>query len=159
VLFNNDDIENSNEELKKKLVGTLNYMAPENFTEEYEITFAVDYWALGVLIYELYTFKVPFDAECTNAIKENIINIKINWEYIDCEETRDNYDNVDNAIDLIKKFLVKNPYERWGDNEFEKIKQHSFFDGFNWNNIKRIREKYIYIYILFLCFPKFYRSL
>lgn len=147
VLFNNDDIENSNEELKKKLVGTLNYMAPENFTEEYEITFAVDYWALGVLIYELYTFKVPFDAECTNAIKENIISIKINWEYIDCEETRDNYDNVDNAIDLIKKFLVKNPYERWGDNEFEKIKQHSFFDGFNWNNIKRIREKYIIDYV------------
>ena len=147
VLFNNDDIENSNEELKKKLVGTLNYMAPENFTEEYEITFAVDYWALGVLIYELYTFKVPFDAECTNAIKENIINIKINWEYINCEETRDNYDNVDDAIDLIKKFLVKNPYERWGDNEFEKIKQHSFFDGFNWNNIKRIREKYIIDYV------------
>ena len=122
-------------------------MAPENFTEEYEITFAVDYWALGVLIYELYTFKVPFYADCTNAIKQNIINVNINWEHIDCKETRYNYDKVDDAIDLIKKFLVKNPYERWGTNEFEKIKEHSFFEGFNWNNIKRIREKYIIDYV------------
>ena len=131
----------------KKIVGTLNYMAPENFTDEYEVSFPVDYWALGILIYELYTFKVPFNASNSGDIKNNIINMKIDWSHIKAEEIRNDYDNVDDAIDLINKFLVKNPEQRWGDQDFEKIKRHKFFEGFSWVNIKEIRERYIIEYV------------
>ena len=131
----------------KKIVGTLNYMAPENFTDEYEISFQVDYWALGILIYELYTFKVPFNAETSSKIKENIINMKIDWSPMKADSLKEDYDNVDDAIDLISKFLVKNPNERWGDEDFEKIKNHRFFKGFSWAGIRDIKENYIREYV------------
>lgn len=121
-----------------KIFGTLNYMAPEMFTNNYEITFAVDYWALGVLIFELYTNKVPFYDSNPKEIKNNIINLKINWSAIDNEENHSKFDNLDDAIDLIKKFLVIDPEKRWGNENFEEIKKHNLFSNFNWNEVKSI---------------------
>lgn len=122
----------------KKIFGTLNYMAPEMFTNNYEITFAVDYWALGVLIFELYTNKVPFYDTNPKKIKNNIINLKINWSVLDNKENHSKFDNLDDAIDLIKKFLVIDPEKRWGNHNFDEIKGHKLFSNFNWSEIKSI---------------------
>ena len=144
----NNEMANSESYLHdNKILGTLNYMAPEMFTGEHDITFAVDYWALGVLIFELYTNKVPFFNSKTTETKNNIMNCNINWSVIDNEEIRSNYTNVDDAMDLIKKLLVINPEERWGDNNIEDIKSHKFFDKFNWSDIKSMTIGEIYLHV------------
>jgi len=143
-----DSSDFSNEEIEEiKTVGTLNYMAPELFTDEYEITPSIDYWAFGVLFYELFTFKVPFYSESQNETKNNIINMKFDWSHFEDENVISTYKNLDDAKDLINKFVVKNPYERWGDNDIDKIKKHKFFNGFNWDNIKNIHDKAVFNFL------------
>ncbi len=128
-------------------VGTLNYMAPELFTGEYEITPSIDYWAFGVLLFELYTFKVPFYSESNEETKNNIINMKFNWSYMDDDDVKNNYKNLNDAKDLIKKFVVKDPDKRWSDDDFDLIKKHKFFKDFNWDNIKNIHDKAVIGYL------------
>jgi len=44
-------------------VGTLMYMAPEQFDDQTDVDCRVDVWGLGVLLYELLTGKLPFHRE------------------------------------------------------------------------------------------------
>ena len=133
-LFNENN--NNNNIHENKIVGTLNYMAPEMFDSDSIITENVDYWALGVLIFELYTNEVPFYSNNNNETIDNIKQLKANWALIDNDKIKEKYPKVLDAIDLIKKFLVLNPSLRWGDNNLTQIKQHAFFEGFSWKNIQ-----------------------
>jgi serine/threonine protein kinase len=45
---------------KNKVVGTADYIAPEILREE-EHTFRIDFWALGIIAYELMTGGLPFN--------------------------------------------------------------------------------------------------
>ena len=130
-----------NEKDDNKIEGTLYYMAPELFTNQFPIGKSIDYWAIGVVIYELFTFKIPFEGETQEITKNNIINYNINWEPIRSEEVIKNYKNyIDCAVDLIKKFIFFNPEQRWGDKNFKEIQNHEFFKGFDWINIKKIKN-------------------
>jgi len=131
-----------------KIEGTLYYMSPELFTGDYPVGKTIDYWAIGIIIFELFTFKVPFEASTQEEAKQNIINYNLNWDPIYSEEVLKHYkDNIDSAIDLIKKFIFFNPNNRWGDNDFEKIKSHEFFKGFDWVNIKSIKSPAVLTYL------------
>ena len=128
-------------------VGTLNYMAPELFTDEYPEGPDIDYWSVGVVLYELYSFKLPFEGETQEETRKNIIEMKINWDNLLNEDIKKQYENINDGIDLIKKFLVKNPNERWGDNHLKDIKNHSFFKGLNWDNIQKIKNAPVMKYL------------
>jgi serine/threonine protein kinase len=124
-----------------KIEGTLYYMSPELFTGDYPVGKPIDYWAIGIIIFELFTFKVPFEAANQEEAKQNIINYNINWDPIYSDDVEKHYkDYIDPAVDLIKKFIFFNPSQRWGDNDFDKIKNHEFFKGFDWANIKSIKS-------------------
>ena len=143
-ISSDSSLKNSNHEHEKddnKTEGTLFYMAPELFTGEYPIGKSIDYWAIGIVIYELFTFKVPFEAETQEKTKQNIIDYNINWEPMYSEEVTKNYKNyIDCTVDLIKKFIFFNPKQRWGDHNFKEIQNHEFFKGFDWVNIKKIKN-------------------
>ena len=68
--------------------------------------------------------------------------MRINWKWIENESVKESYgENVINdAIDLIKKFIVFEPDKRWGDENFEEIKKHPLFKDFSWENIKSIQD-------------------
>jgi serine/threonine protein kinase len=144
---NNSNCSSISNDNENTVVGTLNYMAPELFTEEYEITPSIDYWAFGVLLFELYTFKVPFYSESNEETKNNIINMKFNWSAMDDNDVINNYKNLDDAKDLIKKFIVRDPSKRWGDDDIDLIKKHNFFKDFNWDNIKNHHDKVVIRYL------------
>ena len=64
---------------KKEAVGTLNYMAPELFTDKYTHGGGIDYWAIGDLIFDLYSFSLPLEGKTQEEARNNIIGLKIDW--------------------------------------------------------------------------------
>lgn len=80
------------------LCGTPHYLAPEVITRAgYGIN--ADIWSLGVLIFEFWTGKTPFDAKNPQDIFRNILKLKINWQ-----GTLDGRTRL-----LIKKLLTPDP--------------------------------------------------
>lgn len=133
---------------QKKQNGTLYYMAPEMFVS-FDLTGKVDYWSLGVVIFELFTLKTPFYSEDPNEVKENIKCCNINWDYFEDDDVSGSYldEQLNNAKDLISKFLVIDVKERWGDNEINKIKSHPFFKNFNWETIREVKDFQVLSYV------------
>ena len=131
-----NEIENNIEKQKlsetKKILGTANYIAPEIIIDDGEITEAVDYWALGIILYELFTEALPFYSISVSEIFDNIVNSKIDWEILKNSEFIS-----ENAYDLIKKFLEFEKDKRWSSKNIKNIKEHNFFKGIDWQNIKK----------------------
>jgi protein-serine/threonine kinase len=141
VNFGDDEDEN------KDAVGTLNYMAPELFTDKFPHGSGIDYWAIGVLIFDLYSYSLPFEGKTQEETRNNIINLNIDWNKLINDNIKKVYGNIDPAIDLIKKFLKENPADRWGDKNLDEIKKHKFFEGFNWNDVQNIKSDTVKDYV------------
>ena len=135
------------DEESKEAVGTLNYMAPELFTGKYPEGEGIDYWAVGVLIFDLFSFSLPFEGKTQEETRDNIIGMKINWEKLINENVKKIYGNIDDAVDLIKKFLKENPKDRWGDKNLDEIKRHKFFENFDWDEIQDIKNDTVKEYV------------
>ena len=135
------------DEESKEAVGTLNYMAPELFTGKYPEEGGIDYWAVGVLIFDLFSFALPFEGKTQEETRENIIGLKINWEKLINDKVKKIYGNIDSAVDLIKKFLKENPKDRWGDNNLDEIKKHEFFEDFDWDEVQDIKNDTVKDYV------------
>jgi polo-like kinase 1 len=100
-------------ERKKTLCGTPNYIAPEILTKKGH-GFEVDIWSTGCIMYTLLVGKPPFE---TSSLKETYSRIKAN-EYIIPE------DRVGPAASaLIVSILQKNPAAR---PKIEQILRHDF---------------------------------
>ena len=135
------------EDENKDAVGTLNYMAPELFTDKYQHGSGIDYWAIGVLIFDLYSYSLPFEGKTQEETRSNIIGLKIDWTKLINDNVKKVYGNIDSAIDLINKFLKENPADRWGDNNLDEIKKHKFFEGFNWEDVQNIKNDTVKDYV------------
>ncbi len=121
----------------KKVLGTANYIAPEMIAEEGEITDSVDYWALGVILYELYTEDLPFYSTSVNETLDNIVNCRINWELLQNAEFIS-----EEAFDLIKSFLIFNKDKRWSHKNIKEEDKLVRRENFNKakEEIKKIKK-------------------
>lgn len=94
--------------------GTLYYFAPEVVTNSY-YTKTIDFWALGIFMFELATSQSPFS--------ENQILLKNTFKEIvkKAEKERDwkKHELSDDLKDLINKLLKCEPKERLGANGFD----------------------------------------
>ena len=97
--------------------GTYEYLAPE-IIQGKEYGQAVDWWSLGILIYEMVFRQTPFYSIKQNRMFEKIINGNIIFPGV-----------VDrNLINLIKGLLNRNPSKRYG---FEDVMKHPLFSSFS----------------------------
>ncbi|KAF5208349.1 Serine/threonine-protein kinase [Thalictrum thalictroides] len=116
-------------EKSNSFVGTEEYVAPEIITGKGH-DFGVDWWSLGVVLYEMLYGKTPFRG--INR-KETFYRILTKSPELVGEQT--------DLRDLIKKLLEKDPEKRIS---VEEIKGHDYFKGINWDSIVEIsRPPYI----------------
>lgn len=101
--------------------GTAEYMAPEILKHE-PYSFPVDWWAMGILLYEILFGDTPFYDPSQDTMFMNIIN----------EEPEYPKHGHKAAIDLMKLLLNKDPTQR---PNASAIKAHSFFRGLDWDRI------------------------
>ncbi|KAI3775659.1 hypothetical protein L1987_45408 [Smallanthus sonchifolius] len=105
-------------------VGTHEYLAPEIVSGEGHGS-AVDWWTLGVFIFELFYGVTPFRGMDNELTLANIVARALEFPK----------EPVIPAVakDLISQLLVKDPARRLGSTMgASAIKQHSFFQGVNW---------------------------
>ncbi|KAM9999438.1 hypothetical protein ACTFIY_004527 [Dictyostelium cf. discoideum] len=123
--FTDNSIKNRNKK-NKKCLGTPYYMSPEVINNSgYGKT--VDWWALGIIIFELLSGETPFVGDNLNMVFEKITK----------HTNEINYPTFfsDVAIDLIKKLLQVDQLKRLGANGADEVKRHPFFNGVNWDKI------------------------
>lgn len=111
--------------------GTPEYLAPELLMGKgYNKT--VDWWTLGVLLYEMLTGLPPFYDENTNEMYRKILSEPLHFPSQEIVPPA--------AKDLLTKLLNRNPEERLGANGSAEIKSHPFFHAIDWR--KLLQRKY-----------------
>lgn len=130
-----DDIRHNKMKEKIRLVGTPDYMAPEILEGSGAHNAAVDWWSVGVILFELIVGIPPFNDESQEAVFQNIKEHRIPWDQIKIGEGVDCMS--EDAYDLIKRFLEPDPTKRLGSHGTEEIKGHEFFQDIDWENLRR----------------------
>lgn len=109
----------------KSFCGSLAYLAPEMIKKEGHGK-VMDWYSLGIVIYEMLIGTPPFYANSKEKLFYNI-----QYENLDFPDFIS-----DEAKDLISRLLVKDPCKRLGS-EFGaiEIKSHPWFYGLNWEDV------------------------
>jgi cGMP-dependent protein kinase len=107
------------------IIGTPHYMAPEVITSE-GYTFSVDFWSIGVCIYEFICGAVPF-GECKEDPMEVYLSV-INDDISFPNFVKDNM-----FKNLMRNMLKKNVLTRLCN--LSQIKSHPYLESFDWVNL------------------------
>ena len=106
------------------LCGTPEYIAPEVLLNKGHGK-GVDWWTLGILMFEMLAGQPPFCDDDPMGIYQQILSGKLNFPRF--------FDR--NAKALIKRLLTSDLTKRYGclKNGAEDIKQHKYFAGMEWD--------------------------
>ena len=112
--------------------GTPGYMAPEAIINKPH-DFCVDYFALGVIVYELMMEERPYQGKNRKEIKEQMFTLEIKLDNNDMpEDWKD-----DNILDFINRLLKRKKQKRLGYNGCKEIKNHPWFKDIKWEQIEK----------------------
>ncbi|XP_055707636.1 serine/threonine-protein kinase N isoform X3 [Phlebotomus papatasi] len=106
--------------------GTPEFLAPEVLTET-SYTRAVDWWGLGVLIFEMLVGESPFPGDDEEEVFDSIVNDEVRYpRFLSLE-----------AIAIMRRLLRKNPERRLGSSErdAEDVKKQAFFRQIAWDDL------------------------
>lgn len=114
--------------------GTPDYIAPE-ILQELEYGPSVDWWALGVLMYEMMAGQPPFEADNEDDLFESILHDDVLYPVWLSKE----------AVSILKAFMTKSPNKRLGcvviQGLEEAIKVHPFFKEIDWELLEQRKIK------------------
>jgi serine/threonine protein kinase len=109
--------------------GTTEYLAPEVLLDEHGYTKMVDFWSLGVLVFEMCCGWSPFYAEDTQQMYKNIAFGKVRFPR-DALSTE--------GRNFVKGLLNRNPKHRLGaTRDAEELKAHPFFADVDWEALHK----------------------
>lgn len=114
--------------------GTPDYIAPE-ILQEMDYGASVDWWALGVLMYEMMVGQPPFEADNEDDLFESILKDDVLYPVWLSDE----------AVSILKGFMTKHPNRRLGcvvSHGGEKaIREHLFFQNMDWKALEARKIK------------------
>ncbi|KAK8085595.1 hypothetical protein PG997_006866 [Apiospora hydei] len=109
--------------------GTTEYLAPEVLLDEAGYTKMVDFWSLGVLVFEMCCGWSPFYAEDTQQMYKNIAFGKVRFPRDTLSQEGRNF---------VKGLLNRNPKHRLGAVEdAHELKRHPFFADVDWEALAK----------------------
>jgi len=113
------------------LCGTPQYMAPE-VIQNLPQGFAVDWWSVGILVYEMVYGFVPFENDADMKMYEKILRAPLMFEQLKGVKVRDN------TKDLCRQLLQKSPHKRLGAGTKgpAMIMRHKFFQRIDWTQMR-----------------------
>ncbi|XP_004507107.1 serine/threonine-protein kinase UCN [Cicer arietinum] len=117
----------SNGERSNSFVGTEEYVSPEVVRGDGH-EFAVDWWALGILTYEMLYGTTPFKGKNRKETFRNVLT-----------KSPEFVGKSSKLTDLIEKLLEKDPMKRLGYTRgAAEIKEHEFFRGVHWELLTEV---------------------
>lgn len=105
-------------------VGTEEYIAPEVITGHGHSS-SVDWWTLGILMYEMLYARTPFKGANRRITFTNILERKLTFPRSIKVSSE--------CRSLMRELLIKNEFSRLGSRAgASDVKSHVFFKGFNY---------------------------
>ncbi|XP_076000810.1 microtubule-associated serine/threonine-protein kinase 3 isoform X2 [Genypterus blacodes] len=121
--------------IDKQVCGTPEYIAPEVILRQ-GYGKPVDWWAMGVILYEFLVGCVPFFGDTPEELFGQVVNDEIIWPEGEDSLPAD-------AQDLITRLLRQGPLDRLGTGGTTEVKIHMFFRGLDWNGLLRQKAEFI----------------
>ncbi|KAI8806769.1 kinase-like domain-containing protein, partial [Cladochytrium replicatum] len=123
------------ESAEPHFVGTPDYLAPESILGLGQDA-GVDWWALGVILYEFLFGIPPFHADTPQEVFENILARKIDWH-------KDEMQISPEAMDLMERLMCYSTEDRLGANGAWEVKSHPWFADVAWDSLEQAEASFV----------------
>ena len=111
--------------------GTPSYLSPEIILKKNQ-TFVCDYFALGIILYELIFLKRPFNGKNKQEICDNILHINIKLKKDNLPNTFSESQSANELIDFLNRILKRKTEERLGAKGIKELMEHPWLKETNW---------------------------
>lgn len=123
----------------KSASGTLGYIAPEVLYKQ-EQSYTIDYFALGVMCYEMMNGYRPYNGKNRKELKESIMakQVHVRKNELPCGWSAE-------SADFVNKLLQRKPFKRLGMNGVDEIKNHFWLKDVQWKELylKLIKSEFV----------------
>lgn len=119
-----------------QVFGTPYYIAPEVILRQ-GYGKPVDYWSMGIILYEFLVGCVPFISDTPEGLFDHVIHDNIEWP------SDDDWPLPKEAKDLITDLLQRNPKERLGTGGAHEVKSHPFLRDVCWEDLLRQKAGFV----------------